>query len=286
MTSKKAGLRWTEKNYGAVSNGAIHGRSAAAGEACVSAVAHQDGQIVAQTFYSGTKESERPAVSQLLDAPCLLAQNVTLDALHLIPTTLKAIHISGGSYVVGLKANQAILYRYCICRTLFSKADYEQVDEEIKQHGRSEQRTYRCYLLQASSLAPRWHKSGLSTLICVESHGHRSGVDHKVVHYFLSNVVPTSGSEAAALFTAIRQHWCVEVMHHKRDVTLREDSLRTTKSAVSRLLGSLRTLTINLLERLKVKNMVAQLDNFADKFPTLIQFLTKQMVGTTQVLFY
>ena len=80
------------------------------------------------------------------------------------------------------------------------------------------------------------------------------------------------------LFAAIRQHWCVEVMHHKRDVSLAEDSLRTGKAGVSRLLGRLRTLVINLLERMNVKNMAAQLDTFADKFPTLIQFLTQQMV--------
>ncbi len=50
------------------------------------------------------------------------------------------------------------------------------------------------------------------------------------------------------------------------------------KSGVSRMLSSLRTLVINLLEGMNVKNMAAQLDSFADKFPTLIQFLTQQMV--------
>ena len=37
------------------------------GQVCVSAVAHQSHQVVGQTFYSGTKESERPTVSHLLD---------------------------------------------------------------------------------------------------------------------------------------------------------------------------------------------------------------------------
>lgn len=71
---------------------------------------------------------------------------------------------------------------------------------------------------------------------------------------------------------------CVEVMHHQRDVTLAEDALRTTQPAVSRLLGSLRTLVMNLLEGMNVKNIAAQLDTFADKFPTLMQFFTQQMV--------
>jgi len=248
------------------------------GEVCVSVVAHQGQQVVGQTYYSGTKESERVAVSHLLNEQQLCSQKITLDALHMIPLTLHSIHHATGYYVVGLKANQANLYRYCICQNLFEKADYEQVDEENKRHGRIEQRTYRCYSLKLSALAPRWHTTGLATLICVERHGHQVSIAQKAVSYFVSNAQPSSQSEAADLFAAIRQHWCVEVMHHKRDVTLREDGLRTGKSAVSRLLGSLRTLVVNLLQGMNVKNMAAQLDNFADKFPTLIQFLTQQMV--------
>ncbi len=67
-------------------------------------------------------------------------------------------------------------------------------------------------------------------------------------------------------------------MHHKRDVSLGEDDLRTGKMEVSRLVSSLRTLVINLLGQMNLKNIVAQLEAFADKFPTLIQFLTQQMV--------
>ena len=67
-------------------------------------------------------------------------------------------------------------------------------------------------------------------------------------------------------------------MHHKRDVSLKENSLRMGKAAVSRLVGSVRTLVINFLRRMNVKNMTAQLYTFVDKFPALIQFLTQQMV--------
>ena len=63
-------------------------------------------------------------------------------------------------------------------------------------------------------------------------------------------------------------------MHYQRDVTLSEDAFTTTNTAVSRLMSGLRTLTINLLKRMKPINMAAQIDNFADKFHTLIQFMT------------
>lgn len=248
------------------------------GEVCVSALAHQNQQVVAQTFYNGSKESERPAVSHLLEHTSLWGQKVTLDALHLRPLTLQSIHTASGVYVVGLKANQAHLYRYCICRSLFNNPDYEQVDVTTKSHGRLEQRTYHCFSLNSSALAPRWQEAGVATLIWVKRHRRQAGIISQEISYFISNSRPTNKSEAQELFEAIRRHWAVEAMHHKRDVTLAEDDLQTANAAVSRLLGSLRTLVINLLERLKVKNMAAQLETFADKFHTLIQFLTQQKV--------
>lgn len=248
------------------------------GEVCVLAVAHQGQQVVGQTFYCGTKESERPAVSQLLKQHHLSSQKITLDALHMIPRTLRLIHGRGGSYVVGLKANQITLHRQNTCLNLFKKPDFEHVDAQKKRHGRLEGRTYRCYSLASSMLAPRWQPTGLATLMCVKRIRQQTGVLREETAYFVSNVKPTTQAQAEELFGAIRQHWCIEVMPHKRDVSLREDDLRTGKTEVSRLVSSLRTLVINLLEGMRLKNTVAQLETFADKFPTLIHFLTQQMV--------
>jgi hypothetical protein len=248
------------------------------GEVVVSAVSHQHRQVIAQTYYCGTKESERPAIATLIETQGLTHQKFTLDALHLIPTTLKLIHAAKGQYVVGLKPNQPHLYRSCTVTDLFSVADYERVDAQAKQHGRVEQRRYRSFKLSASLVATRWQKAGLCTLLCVVRSREKSGVVSEEVGYYVSNQLPDNQAQADELFDAIRGHWGVEVMHHKRDVSLSEDDLRTGKVEVSRLLGSLRTLVINLLEGMNVKNMAAQIDTFADKFTTLIQFLTQQMV--------
>ena len=94
----------------------------------------------------------------------------------------------------------------------------------------------------------------------------------------MSNQQPFSQLEADELFTAVRDHWVVEVMHHKRDVTLSEDALGTGNVGANRLIGSLSTLVINLLEGMNIRNIAAQIDTFADKFSVLIQFLTQQMV--------
>lgn len=248
------------------------------GEVVVSAVSHQDGQVVAQAYYNGVKESERPAVAELIEKQKLASQKLSLDALHMVPSTLTLIGNSGGQYVVGLKANQPHLYQLCTVTDLFKVADYERIDERKKQHGRVEQRRYRCFKLPTSALDERWRPTGLNTLICVLGSRETSGKASEEMSYYVSNWQPASQLEADDLFNAIRSHWAIEVMHHKRDVTLSEDNLRTGKAGVSRLMGSLRTLVINLLERMNISNMAAQIDTFADKFFVLIQFLTQQMV--------
>lgn len=248
------------------------------GEVIVSAVAHRGGQVLAQAYYCGAKESERPTVAELIETYNLSNQKLSLDALHMIPSTLTQIGKAGGQYVVGLKANQPHLYQLCTAIDLFKVADYERVDKEKKHHGRVEQRTYRCFKLPDSALDQRWRPTGLCTLLCVLRRRETSNVLSEEVSYYVSNQQPSGQSEADELFDAIRGHWVVEVMHHKRDVTLSEDDLRTQKIGVNRLVGSLRTLVINLLEGMNIKNMTAQMDTFADKFSVLIQFLTQHRV--------
>ena len=248
------------------------------GEVIVSAVSHQGGQVLAQAYYCGAKESERPTVADLIEKHNLSSQKLSLDALHMIPSTLTQIGKAGGQYVVGLKANQPHLYQLCTVTDLFKVADYEWVDKEVKHHGRVEQRTYRCFNLPHSALHQRWLPTGLCTLICVLRCREIAGIPGQEMSYYVSNQQPSGQLEANELFNAIRGHWVVEVMHHKRDVTLSEDDLRTKKVGVNRLVGSLRTLVINLLESINSKNMTAQMDTFADKFSVLIQFLTQRMV--------
>ncbi len=232
------------------------------GEACVSALAHDSGQIVGQAYYNGDKESERPAVLQLLTDRGLCSQKITLDALHLTPKATKAIHEAEGVYLISLKSNQAHLYRYCICNSLTRKASYERTDEQQRGHGRLDQRTYACYNLDTDALAARWRKAGMG--VCIEVSRVRKSLNGSHISqetcYYVSNARPDSQAEADELFDAIRRHWLVEVTHHYRDVTLAEDSLRTKTQAVSRLISSLRTLTVNLLKRIKPKNMAAQID--------------------------
>ena len=219
-------------------------------------------------------------VGQLLNDRGLYSQKITLDALHLKPLTVNAIHGAGGVYLIGVKANQACLYRYCICRSLLQQAIFSHLDAPQRAHGRIEQRSYTCFTIPPTALAIRWKDAGLVTLIQVRRGRQKldGSLKTEEVSYFVSNLQVESQQLAEELFDAVRHHWRIEAMHHVRDVTLAEDALRTGNQAISRLMSTLRTLTITILARAKPKNMAAQVEGFADKFYTLIQFMTQEMV--------
>ncbi len=193
---------------------------------------------MAQTHYCGTKESERPAVVELIETQGLAHQKLSRDALHLIPSTLAFIDGATGHYLVGLPK----LYQACTLTDLFYPTDYQWVDTLKEKHGRVEQRYYRCFNLKAFLIAARWQKAGLCTLLCVVGNREKSDVVSEELRYYVSNQVVSSQAQADELFDAIRGHWGVEVMHHKRDVTLSEDALRSGKVGINRLLTSFRTL--------------------------------------------
>ncbi len=113
------------------------------GEVLVSIVAQSSEAVVIQTYYNGTKESERPAIVNLLTDNELLKRKIVLDALHLVPALLDAIHHQTGTYLVGLKANQHLLHRLCLVQTLLHKPIFERADAPVRAHAGPPVRPYR-----------------------------------------------------------------------------------------------------------------------------------------------
>ncbi|WP_461137414.1 ISAs1 family transposase, partial [Spirosoma terrae] len=235
------------------------------GDACVSVVSQAHETVVGQAYYSGEKESEKLVVRQLLMDKGLLDQRLSLDALHLNPLTVNAIHKASGQYIVGLKANQRLLYRACICRCLLDPPTHYYCSEWERGHGRVEQRSYQCFSLARAVFDARWQAAGFQTLIWVKRNRQplAGGVITEEISYYLSNRAVVTEADWVEVCGAVRGHWRIETMHYRRDVVLSEDTLRTAMSQVSRVVSCLRTLTMNLLHRLKPKNMAAQLDHFA-----------------------
>jgi len=244
------------------------------GEAVVQLVHHDSGQVYDQAFYNGHKQSERPCLQQLLEGE-VATQKITLDALHLIPETIKKIADEQGIYVAGVKDNQPELYESMtnlgphLCRL----SERQEVE---KGHGRIDKRTYRSYDISQAYFDERWAGANFQTLVEVERQSvpFNTGMESKEVSYYISNAI-VKDKDDQQLFKAVRKHWSIEVSNHIRDVTFKEDKLKTKEPLLSQVRACCRTILINLLTKLHLDNIKAKLDAFADNLQMLLNWMTQ-----------
>ena len=196
------------------------------GEAVVQAVAHESGETAQQDYYCGKKESEKPIVRQVLKKSGLAGEKITLDALHCNEPTLDLIVRARGKYLVGLKNNQKELLKQVTRQNEEAFILYQSREIE-KGHGRIETRHYQIYDILEMEKAKRWNDCQIRTAIKVvrERAELKSGKKSVETSYYLSNCV--GGYEE--IVGAIRRHWQVETNNHIRDVSLKEDQMRSKK---------------------------------------------------------
>ncbi len=66
------------------------------------------------------------------------------------------------------------------------------------------------------------------------------------------------------LARAVREHWSVESENWIRDVTFKEDKIKTKSGNQAQIMGGLRSLAVRLLRKAKVKNFQVAIETFAD----------------------
>lgn len=222
-------LKAEERRWFAIDGKELRGsieKQATRGDAVVQVIAHETLDVYAQDYYQGNKESEVPVVRKLIKEKGLAKQKLTLDALHLKPKTLAPIAQAGGTYLVGLKENQKEMYWEVRQMSQYLCAVYKMQTLE-KGHGRIERRYYEVYDAEDIYKDERWRTSRIGSCVKVhrERHEIRSGKTSRETSYYVSN---QSGG-FKQLCQAVRNHWGVETNNHIRDVTLKEDKLRTKK---------------------------------------------------------
>lgn len=244
------------------------------GEAIVQLVRHEDRAVVGETFYNGSKDSEVPAIKDLLETTNVDKQKSTLDALHLKPKTLEGINGKGGKYLVGLKGNQKELYTDMDITSKCFEYKHNR-SEKKKGHGRLEERYYESYDVSDEYFDKRWEKVDFKTLIKVHRKRKvlKTGVETEEISYFMSNIPNKNVEDSEELFTAVRNHWQIEVNNNTRDTVLQEDKLHTSDTFLAKTVARIRTLTIKLLSFSKLENKKAQLDFFADNFQECLLWL-------------
>jgi predicted transposase YbfD/YdcC len=198
------------------------------GEVSVQIVSHKDRAVIGQAFYNGTKESEKPCLQQLVQQTGVQSQQITADALHLCPAMTEPIEQAGGIFAIGLKDNQKDLLQDMIdhAEAFTPKAQHKTVD---KGHGRLEIRQYSCFDVSGEYFESRWDKTFFRSLIEVRRTRIvlKTNKSSEEVSYYLSN---GESENAEEYFLAVRNHWAIEVNNHYREVSLKEDQLRTKKS--------------------------------------------------------
>ena len=248
------------------------------GEAVVQMVSHEQRVTYAESFYNGKKESEIPCVRELVKKG-FSNQKISLDALHLNPETTALIHENQGNYLIGLKDNQSELLDELRSLTHWVKPENIQIDEPVKEHGRIDSRVYKSVNISDLYFDKRWGKSGFQTLVWVErtSWNAKNNTESQEISYYVSN--QKRGQEQGnELFSAVRNHWKTETNNYVRDVSLREDQLRTKYAKSTQLLACCRTLVVNFLTQEKLKNIRAKMESFVDDFNKLINFLKKKKI--------
>ena len=102
----------------------------------------------------------------------------------------------------------------------------------------------------------------------------KTGIQIKEVSYYISNAI-VKDKQDQELFRAVRRHWSIEVNNHIREVTFREDHLKTKEPLISQIMACCRTILINLLSKLPLDNIKAKLDAFADNLQMLLNWMSE-----------
>lgn len=239
-------------------------------QSLVLASTHGTRDVVGQARQIGSKSSEIPVTRALLQDTGLDKQKVTLDAHHCNPLTTAQVEQAGGVYLTQVKENQEVLLQQC--KTLAqSQPCVASVTEHDKGHGRVTLREARIFPMASVSLDPRWQKSNLSTCVVVsrETYELTKGKTTTETSYYVSNqAIHATQPETtvAELAQAVRNHWGVESDNWIRDVTFKEDKVKTNSGNQGQIMARLRGLSMALIRKTSPKNFQAAIDKFADSF--------------------
>ena len=237
------------------------------GERTLLAIAHTKRDILAQRPMSGPKSSEITAARELLRETGLEKGKITLDALHMNPTTTAQINLAGGAYIIQVKDNQEKLREQCE-RLAAEDVPLGVITTTEKGHGRHETRNGAFFDLEKIEFSERWSESGLRTLVVMKRQTIITAQQKasSEVSYYMSNQQgsPEQFNVRSELFTAIRRHWGVESENWIRDVTFNEDQVKTRCADQAHVMACLRTFVVQLFRKANLRNFQAAVETFCD----------------------
>ena len=208
----------------------------------LAAVDHRDGIVLAQSDVDG-KTNEITRFVPMLDTLDLTGAIITADALHTQRDHARWLVEKKAGYVFVVKGNQKRLYRQV--KTL-PWAKIEVLDQtHDRGHGRHDIRrlqTVTCL----GALALDFPHAAQALRIRRRRYNPATDRWSTVTVYAITNL-PAEQAGPADLADWLRGHWSIEVLHHIRDTTYREDASRLRTGNAPRALATLRNTAISLL---------------------------------------
>lgn len=218
------------------------------------ALQEQKTNAVVEQVELKASENEITGAKRLLEKAELENKIISGDAIFAQKELSRKVVEGGGEYLWELRANQGSIYD--LAKEHFEKLEDKYIERARslgKGHGRIDEReiltSFRVagqiefpYLEQVFRIR-RWSeevKTGKQT--------------EQTVYGITSGSVEEFGAEE--LLDLTRKHWGIENgLHHRRDVTFKEDRCRQTTSTGGRVLAVLNNLTIGILRKLGWENI-------------------------------
>ncbi|SDI50983.1 ISAs1 family transposase [Nonomuraea jiangxiensis] len=221
----------------------------------LAATRHDTQTVVAQRQIDA-KSNEIPAFTPLLSGLDLTHMVITADALHTQHEHARHIIAAGGHYLFIVKGNQPTLHRRLKALPWREAVLNDRTDEQG--HGRREIRRMKICTVRPNLPFPH---AAQAIQVKRRRTDHRTGKTTIVTIYAITSLPPgrVTHPQLAAL---IRGHWSVEVLHHTRDVTYREDASRVRTGTAPRIMASLRNLAIGLARLIGWTNIAAATDHY------------------------
>lgn len=217
----------------------------------------------------GEKQNELSIVEEFLTPHWVKGRIISADALHTQRKSCSLINAYGGFYLFLAKGNQSTLTQDL--HLFFAEPpadcqDWRTAHTGEKGHGRIEQRDLVATTELNDFLARDW--TGVAQTFRLTRTVEREGKTHQEVVHGLTNLPPRLAT-ADDLLRLQRAHWAIENrLHHRRDVTLREDHCQVRKGAAPRVLAVFNSFVLGLLDFCHVTN-VPQRMRFFDAQPWL-----------------
>jgi len=237
--------------------------------------------IVLMEVATGTKENEITAAPTLLKCLDLRGKIVMGDAMHTQRALSAQILEAEGDYIWFAKDNQPTLHQDIA--DLFAPqtptvlggqepTDFQTARTVSKGHGRCDTRQ----ITVSSDLTGYLDWPGVQQVFQIERE-RRTLKTGKTTHETVHGLTSLTRAEAHPdrLLTLVRSYWGIENgLHHRRDVTFREDATRLTRGHAGRVMAILNNLVIGLLRWCGHTNLAQARRSYDAHLPAALTLVT------------